>query len=167
MGAAFCAIGCTQRTPVRQFTVESAGEVESSESLRSSFGTLPFKWSKVSEDWEVADNDQFSVVAWNVVSDQGEGRITLSNVSMQMKISDQVTRWRGQIGNTDTGGTTPMILQGGAATWVDISGDKEGILGMMIPRRSTLWVFKFRGSNDVIDEQRKQFKAFCESVEVL
>ena len=87
-----------------------------------------------------------------------------------MGVGSQVTRWRGQIGNTATSpseGTSLLQLDGGDATWIDIAGDEEAILGMMFPRGNTLWVFKFKAPVSVVEEYRDEFRSFCESVQVL
>lgn len=169
--ALFC-VGCGPRAEIRQYTVEPENErIITSDVLKDEFGAIPFEWD-APKSWTVARNDQFSKVAWEVGTDVDNGRITVSDVSMGMGLESQLTRWRGQIGMEQAEGDDPMKdteqlkLDGGTATYVDFKGEEQSILGMMFPHEGKLWVFKFRGSNAVTQEQKERFRKFCESVKI-
>ncbi|MCP4170344.1 MAG: hypothetical protein GY758_06175 [Fuerstiella sp.] len=145
--------------------------VFTSEMIRSQFPAIPFQWS-VPDSWGVADNDQFSKMAWEVSLDGEEGRITLSDLPGAAGLIPQVTRWQGQLGMTPDPKANPMDdmetveLNGGTGTIVDLKGEDETILGMLLPVNDKLWIFKFRGRNKLADSERDSFREFCKSVEI-
>ena len=100
------------------------------------------------------------------------GRITVSDVSLGMGLASQLTRWRGQIGIEQDEGDDPMDgtkqvkLGDVTATYVNFEGEEQSIHGMMFPHDGKLWVFKFRGGNAIAQEQKKNFRQFCESVKI-
>ena len=164
--------GCGTGEEIREYVVKPEHErVFTSDVLRDEFGAIPFEW-EVPESWTMAENDQFSKFAWQVGAEGNEGRITLSDLPIAAGLVPQLGRWRRQIGvepgpqDNPMQNTESLKLQGGTATFVDLKGAKETILGMLIPQASKLWIFKFRGSNAIVDEQREQFRKFCESVKI-
>lgn len=172
MVAALVVSGCQNEPPIREYEIDSEiDRVMTSDVLRDEFGAIPFQWDAPAS-WTVAQNDQFSKVAWQTGPKGSEARITLSDLPIAAGMVPQLTRWRGQIGLTQESDANPMDgteqlkLPTGAGTYVDFQGDEETILGMLVPQGSKLWVFKFRGSNEVADQQRAPFRKFCESVRV-
>jgi hypothetical protein len=164
--------GCAPAPEIREYTVKSEHErVFTSEMIRSQFPAIPFQWS-VPDSWGVADNDQFSKMAWEVSLDGEEGRITLSDLPGAAGLIPQVTRWQGQLGMTPDPKANPMDdmetveLNGGTGTIVDLKGEDETILGMLLPVNDKLWIFKFRGRNKLADSERDSFREFCKSVEI-
>jgi hypothetical protein len=164
--------GCAPAPEIREYTVESEHDrVFTSEMIRSQFPSIPFQWG-VPDSWGVGDNDQFSKMAWQVSLDGDEGRITLSDLPGAAGLIPQVTRWRGQIGIAPDPKVDPMDgaesikLDGGTGTIVDLKGEEETILGMLLPVKDKLWIFKFRGRNKLADAQRDSFRAFCKSVRI-
>lgn len=164
--------GCAPAPEIREYTVESEhNRVFTSEMIRDQFPAIPFQWG-VPDSWVVGDNDQFSKMAWQVSLDGDAGRITLSDLPGGAGLIPQVTRWRGQIGITadpkadPMDGTETIELDGGTGTIVDLQGEEETILGMLLPVKDKLWIFKFRGRNKLADAQRDSFRAFCKSVRI-
>ncbi len=165
-------VGCGPQAEIREYTIEAESErVFTSDLLRDEFGPIPFEWD-VPEEWEIADNDQFSKVAWQVGPKGEQARITLSDLPIAAGLVPQLTRWRGQIqieqGPKDDpmDGTEPITIGDRDATYVDFKGTDATILGLLVPLESKLWIFKFRGDNKVADEQRGAFRKFAESVKV-
>ncbi|MEO1980657.1 MAG: hypothetical protein ABGZ24_09085 [Fuerstiella sp.] len=164
--------GCAPAPEIREYTVESQHDrVFTSDMIRSQFPAIPFQWS-APDSWTVADNDQFSKVAWQVSLNGDTARITLSDLPGAAGLMPQVTRWRGQLGIKADPKANPMDgresvkLDGGTGTIVDLKGEEETILGMLLPVGDKLWIFKFRGRNKLADSQRDSFRAFCKSVRI-
>ncbi|MEO2015483.1 MAG: hypothetical protein ABGZ53_14035 [Fuerstiella sp.] len=164
--------GCAPAPEIREYTVESEHDrVFTSEMIRSQFPAIPFQWS-VPDSWIVADNDQFSKMAWQVSLSGDEGRITLSDLPGAAGLIPQVTRWRRQLEMTadpeanPMDGTETVKLEGSTGTLVDLKGEEETILGMLLPVGDKLWIYKFRGRNKLADSQRDSFRAFCKSVKI-
>lgn len=165
-------VGCGHQAEIRQYVVKPESErIITSDVLKDEFGAIPFEWD-APKSWTLARNDQFSKVAWELGPKVDGGRVTVSDVSMGMGLASQLTRWRGQIGLEQSEDDDPMAdteeleLDGGTATYVDLKGEEQSIIGMMFPHEGKLWVFKFRGSNAVAKEEKKRFRKFCESVKI-
>ncbi|MCP4169447.1 MAG: hypothetical protein GY758_01600 [Fuerstiella sp.] len=164
--------GCAPAPEIREYTVKSElDRVFTSEVIRSQFAAIPFQWG-VPDSWVVADNDQFSKMAWQVSLDGDEGRITLSDLPGAAGLIPQVTRWQRQLGISADPQADPMEgaetvkLDGGTGTIVDLEGEEETILGMLLPVKDKLWIIKFRGRNKLASSQRDSFRAFCKSVRI-
>ncbi len=168
----FLLVGCGPEAEIRQYTIKSENErVFTSDLLRDEFGSIPFEW-EVPDEWTIAENDQFSKVAWSVGPKGEQVRITLSDLPIAAGLVPQLTRWRGQISieldsQDDPMADTETLKVGDIdATYVDFKGPDATILGLLIPFESKLWIFKLTGSNELVDKQRNAFRKFAESVTV-
>ncbi len=164
--------GCQPVEEIREYVVPIENErIFTSDLLKNQFGAIPFEW-EVPETWAIADNDQFSKIAWQVGPKGDEARITLSDLPIAAGLVPQLTRWRGQIGiepgaeDDPMAGTELIKLTGGNGTYVDFKGAEASILGLLLPQGNKLWIFKFRSNNEVAEQQRKTFREFCESVKL-
>lgn len=164
--------GCQRTEEIREYVVPIENErIFTSDLLKDQFGAIPFEW-KTPDTWAIADNDQFSKVAWQVGPKNDPARITLSDLPIAAGLVPQLTRWRGQIGielgpkDDPMAGTESIKLSGGNGTYVDFQGEEASILGLLLPQGDKLWIFKFRGNNEVAEEQRASFREFCESVKI-
>lgn len=161
--------GCGPAGEIKEYVIEiDDPKIYTSDLLKGEFGSLPFQWS-VPDQWKDAANDQFSKAAWEVESGGETARITLSPVPARAGLIAQVTRWQGQIGSDEDPASVmeAMNLKGGqAATYIDMSGAEESIMGLMVELEDDLWIFKFKGTNAVADAERKRFRKFCESVSI-
>lgn len=168
--ASMLVTGCQPNGEIREYVVPVENEkIFTSDLLKDQFGVIPFEWD-APKSWAVADNDQFSKIAWQVGPKGNEARITLSDLPIAAGLVPQLTRWRGQIGielgskDDPMAGSEVLKLGETSATFVDLKGTESTILGLLIPLENKLWIFKFRGNNQVADEHRERFRNFCESV---
>ena len=164
--------GCSSDDGIREYVVEPDNDrIFTSDVLKDEFGSIPFEWD-VPESWALAENDQFSKIAWHTGSEGQEARITLSDLPIEAGLVPQLTRWRRQIAIEQSPQDNPLEnterleLDGAAATYVDFKGPEATILGLLVPLENKLWVLKFRGNNTLADEQRATFRQFCESMKV-
>ena len=80
------------------YVVEREEErIFTSDLLKSEFPTIPLQWDAPSE-WDLAENDQFSTMAWSTGPEGSQARITVSAVPASAGVEPQVIRWRRQIG---------------------------------------------------------------------
>ena len=162
--------GCQQKSEIRQYEVDrDADPVLTSDALRDQFESLPFNWT-VPDAWTETENDQFSKMAWKAGSGGAEARITLSDLPAAAGVEPQFMRWQGQV-NVPESKAAELLksveqLQAGQATgrWIEIKGESETIMGLIVPHRNKLWVFKYRSANSTAEAQRTAFRAFCESL---
>ena len=165
-------MGCGTGFEISEYVVPTENErIVTSDVLKDEFGAIPFDWD-VPDSWMLAENDQFSKVAWQVGPKSDSARITLSDLPIAAGLLPQLTRWRGQIeielGPKDDpmDGAEPLKLEGATGTYVDFEGAEDTILGLLVPQGDKLWIFKFRSSNEIAEQQRDAFRKFCESVRI-
>ena len=162
--------GCGKATGIREYEVPREEEkVLTSELLRDKFQAVPFRWT-APKDWEVATNDQFSAFAWTAGPKNASARITISELAGEAGVQPQFVRWRGQLKLPEMDPAEVMksvekvSLKGLTGDWVEFIGDSESILGMIVPFKGKLWIFKYRSANSTAKEQRDAFRGFCESL---
>ncbi|MFY9253454.1 MAG: hypothetical protein WAO83_08370 [Fuerstiella sp.] len=165
--------GCGKSAEIREYVVDAENErIFTSDLLKNEFSSIPFGW-QVPGEWSLAANDQFSKVAWEIGPTEEQARITLSELPIEAGLVPQLVRWRGQLKiqldpkDDPMQGTETLKLDGTSGTYVDFKGTEETFLGLLLPVGDKLWIFKYRSSNAMADQQRKQFREFCESVKIL
>jgi hypothetical protein len=166
----FALCGCGPE--IREYQVPVAQEdYLPSDMLRDAFDVIPFRWDVPSE-WIEAENDQFSAFAWETAKSGEKARITVSPLSEGAGLEQQFVRWRGQIALP---GVAPdevmkdvqtLQLEGCTGQYVEYKGESETILGMIVPLKDKLWIFKLRASNAAADKAKASFKSFCESMKL-
>ncbi|MEZ6061960.1 MAG: hypothetical protein R3C19_16570 [Planctomycetaceae bacterium] len=173
-GIAVCMLGagCGADYEIRTYVAPRENkDVVSSEALRSQFPGIPFKW-KVPDTWRIAENDQFSVSAWETGPAGMEARITLSKLDAAAGLMQQVIRWRTQLNlKTETeeelaGSYREITVGKSTGTFVDISNDTETILGLIVSVNETMWIFKYRAPNATTKQTGDSFQKFVEGLEV-
>lgn len=164
--------GCQPAEPIREYVVPIENDrIFTSDLLKDQFGAIPFEW-ETPDTWVIADNDQFSKIAWEVGPKGDSARITLSDLPIAAGLVPQLTRWRGQVGIEQGSKDDPMTdtesikLTGGTGTFVNFKGEEASILGLLLPQGNKLWIFKLRGNNEIAEQQQEPFRKFCESVKV-
>lgn len=170
---AFGLVGCGQSSQIQQYVAERENErVFTTDALREEFPVIPFEWTPP-KSWEVAENDQFSLVAWTTGPKVAQARITVSNVNAASGVEAQVTRWRGQIGLPPIDDPKELMsslsdLRIGdvTGTWVELKGGAETILAFLVPLEDKLWVFRYRSSNETAAKEKSGFRTWCESIKI-
>ncbi len=165
-------VGCNKNSRVVQYEVEREPEkVLTTEVLRDQFDPLPFLWT-VPKEWEDAENDQFSTMAWTAGSKNDSARITVSGLSAASGLEAQIVRWRGQLKLPEMEVAEVMksvedvTLKGATGKFCEFTNDTETILGMIVPHQTKLWIIKYRSSKALAEKQRTVFRGFCESFKV-
>ena len=165
-------IGCNRGSAIVQYEVDRESEkVLTSDLLKDQFDPIPFRW-KVPDEWTEADNDQFSAVAWNAGPKKDVARVTVSGLSQASGLEAQFVRWRGQLKLPEMSVADAMksvdevALKGATGKWCEFKNDTESILGMIVPHKDRLWIFKFRGANATAAKERDRFRSFCESLQI-
>ena len=166
--------GCGEQPQIRSYLADpETEEVITTEVLRNQFPAIPFRW-KVPADWQVAENDQFSVIAWTVAGEDpaSAARITLSELPGSAGLVPQIARWRGQVGlpeqaPADTMKTVETLKLGEqSGSYIELPGPKETILGLIVTHKNQMWVLKYRSENSTAAQAGKSFRSFCESLQL-
>lgn len=162
-------LGCSQQSSeVVQYTVKREDpRILTSDLIRDRFQSSPFSWD-VPGTWRTADNDQFSKFAWTTGASK-RTRITISDLPSAAGLAPQFVRWGGQIGIKVEDPAEvmklvePLELKGASGQWIELAGESETILGMIVPYKEKLWVVKLRGENSEVAAVKAAFRGFCES----
>ena len=165
-------VGCNGDSAIVPYEVERESDrVLTSELLRDQFNPIPFRWT-VPEEWTEVDNDQFSASAWSAGSKKDPARITVSGLAAASGLEAQFVRWRGQlklpeIPNAEVmSSVKDVALKGAVGKWCEFKNENESILGMIVPHKDRLWIFKFRSANSTAAKERDRFRSFCESLQI-
>ncbi len=118
----------------------------------------------VPEGWAKGQPGSFQFAVFNV---DAEGRsVEVSVAKAGGSLEDNIARWRGQIGAAPgEGESRPIKVGGHDATFVELSGPRETILGVIVPRGGTNWFFKLKGDPELAVRERSRFDEFVQSVQ--
>lgn len=163
-------VGCHPESQIREYEVASDETVAlPTDALRGQYESLPFDWT-VPDSWSQTQNDQFSKFAWKAGPSGAEARITVSDLPAGAGIEPQFIRWQGQLQLPESAtadslkSVEEVTVEGATGRWIELRGESETILGMIVPLQDKLWVFKYRSANSTAATQRSEFRAFCESL---
>jgi hypothetical protein len=113
----------------------------------------------------------FRVAAFRVTDGGRSADVTVIPLGGQAGgLAANVNRWRGDVGLSpaadDQIGRDAQALDvaGVRATYVDLSGPKGRVLGVILPRGDRTWFFKFLGPAELVGAQRAAFEGFVRSV---
>lgn len=166
--------GCGEQPQIRSYQADPETEkIITTEVLRNQFPAIPFRW-KVPAEWQVAENDQFSVIAWTIAGNDptSAARITLSELPGSAGLVPQIARWRGQVGlpELDPAETMKSVetlkLGDQTGSYIELPGPRETILGLIATHKNQMWVFKYRSENSTAADAGKSFRSFCESLQL-
>ena len=126
---------------------------------------------KVPDDWKKAPNALKETRLTFTLSRDGKAVTASYSIMSPQDLRSNVGRWRGQVGlppNVSDEelrkivGTLELPL--GKAEYVDLSGGKKRLLGVLLPQDQGTWVFKLFGDSDLVGSERSAFEAFVRSV---
>ena len=169
-----CLLGCGETPQVREYVVPREEErLVTTEALRSSYSVMPFQW-KVPAEWRSVENDEFSKKAWTAGSGQpaAQAKITITDLPASAGLKPQIDRWSGQVkldpkaAEEALQAMEQLPLGDADGSWVELKGEQETILGMIIPVNDVLWIVKYRSVNPTAEKLRSSFRGFCESLKV-
>ncbi len=147
------------------------GSMDSSEAGPISHAGQP-NW-QVPSTWTEVSGGQFLIAKFTINGDNGAAAVNVSSsVGDGGGLSANVTRWRGQLGlqPSDTLTTTPLMVNGGTAQLVDLSGTdaRSGqpaeIIGVIVTEPGATWFYKLMGDPKTVAAQKDAFTQFVQGV---
>ena len=100
----------------------------------------------------------------------GKAIITLSILgSASGSLRANIDRWRGQIGLGPVTDAelekiaTPLDLPDAKATIVDMTGPKQKMISIIVPRGDRAWFFKMMGEPDAVTAEKSRLIEFVKS----
>ena len=129
---------------------------------------------QVPAGWQEVSGGQFLIAKFMLA---GNGGATAAvNVSMSAGdgggLDANVNRWRGQLGLAPSPDslTTPIVVAGGKASLVDMSGtdartgQPTRLVGVMVSQSGQTWFYKLMGDARVVEGQKNAFTQFVQGV---
>lgn len=122
------------------------------------------------ELWLAAQNDQFSLQAYEIKGDDGTARVTLSKMPARVPLQAQIPRWQRQVGleptgklDGDNGSSEAVTVDGVDGQLLTFAGTKETTLLAAIRKDGWDWFIKIRGASPVVAAERERFETFVRS----
>ncbi len=133
-------------------------------------GAPQLKYDKPAGWEEMSTPPRFAVVGFAVKDREQSGLVSVSPMAPQPLLGN-VNRWREQIGLAklrDEGQLKDVVQRfevgSISAQSLDLVGDGQRILIVMLPHDGSTWIFKMIGSPDLVGTQKAAFEQFVRSV---
>jgi len=141
---------------------EAAPEMGSPEAIRLPDWEIPETWQKEAEP------RPFSRVSYLIEREEGQAVMTVSPLASAPQLLPNVNRWRRQVGLMPVehlkDSSTPVTISGQQGVMVDLEGEEEHILGLILPHGGVTWFFKLMGPPVVVNAEAAPFESFVESL---
>lgn len=134
-------------------------------------GSIPEMSFDVPGGWVAGRLKPFRKISWNVTHDGMTAEFYISSLSAAgSAVGPNVNRWRTQaglkpLGDAELSDELEDISIGGLpGKLVEISGDKQSIIGAIVVKGDTGWFFKMVGDEGVVSGEKDRVTAFLKSV---
>ncbi len=125
---------------------------------------------KTPEGWTVKPNSPFRLASLDVIDGDRKCDVSVSSLGPDQPVLENVNRWRGQIKLPAAAESELQLkpIKCGVAdgSLVELVGETETILAVMVSRPDKTWFVKLQGPNDLAQRERDKFVAFTESIEL-
>jgi hypothetical protein len=126
---------------------------------------------RLPEGWRKSRGSAISKVAFEVREGEQSAQVTVTPLSGAAGgLEQNVNRWREQAGlerlsDTEVRKLVQEIPAGGkSGQYVDVTGPKQRILGVIVPQAGASWFVKMTGPVDLVGKQKPNFEAFAGSL---
>ena len=145
------------------------GEIASPRSLSGAGPTddVPLTYTAPSE-WQATPLAQFQMLRFTVADGSQNVEISVSAVGGGLEMN--LARWRDQVGLPDVSpaelaaAMQPIEIDGVPGQYVEFAGEKETIVGAIVPRGRMSLFFKLRGHKELAARETARFREFLKSV---
>jgi len=125
---------------------------------------------KTPDGWTVKPNGVMRLASLDVIDGEKKCDISIIKLGPDQPVLENVNRWRGQIKLAPATESElelkPIHCGGKDASMVQLVGEVETILAVMVSTPDATWFVKLQGPNDLAQRERDKFVAFTESVEL-
>lgn len=172
-----CLLGCKPAVGIHQVRVP----VEESE-RRAEKATLPpagpdkpavggLKY-ETPAGWTVKANGPMRLASLDVIDGEQKCDVSIISLGPDQSVLDNVNRWRGQVKLAATDEATlaselkPIQCAGQQGTLVQLVGETDTILGVIVILPKASWFVKLQGPNALAMRELEKFVAFTESIQL-
>jgi hypothetical protein len=126
---------------------------------------------KVPEGWVRLDRPApFAAATFEVRTAGQAAKVSVTPLSGQTSLLENVNRWRGQVGLEPTNAAEldrrlgKIAVGGKSLSYVDITGNGKRILGVQLVQGSETWYFTMKGPADLVGGRKGEFETFVKSI---
>jgi hypothetical protein len=119
-------------------------------------------------EWAPGAVSQFSIASFTVSEGDRQAQITISTAGGD--VAANINRWRGQLGLSPASsgeiekGLTKIDTLGVRGDYVELTGDRESILGVIATAGGQTWFVKLKGDRELAAREKPRFEAFVKSL---
>ncbi len=129
--------------------------------------TSPGDW-KIPSTWTAQPPRQMLLASFALPG--GDAKVEVSSLGGDGGgLLANINRWRGQLGLPQASEsqlseiTSPLDTVDGKGTLVDIQGNNQKLLVVIVPHNGKSWFYKSMGATDVVDRERDAFLEFAQT----
>ncbi|MGZ0171361.1 MAG: hypothetical protein ACKVHE_17585 [Planctomycetales bacterium] len=126
---------------------------------------------EVPEGWVSGSLKPFRKISWNIDHGGKTAEFYVSSLAAAgSNVEQNVNRWRGQAGlkslkeNELSNEVEEISIGGETGSLIEISGEKQSIIGAIVVKGDTGWFFKLVGDPDAVSHEKDNVRAFLKSV---
>jgi len=138
---------------------------------KSSPTSIPEMTFEVPDGWVSGSLKPFRKISWTVDNDGKTAEFYISALGAAgSDVAQNVNRWRGQAGlkslkeNELSNEVKDILIGGEKGSLIEISGEKQSIIGAIVVKGDTGWFFKLVGDPDTVSREKDNVRAFLNSV---
>lgn len=138
---------------------------------KGSPASIPEMSFDVPSGWVSGSLKPFRKISWNIDHDGRTAEFYISSLAAGgSAVGPNVNRWRGQAGlktlskDELSNEVDDISIGGESGSFIEISGEKQSIIGAIVVKGDTGWFFKLVGDPDVVSHEKDNVKAFLKSV---
>ena len=120
--------------------------------------------------WTVKANGPMRLASLDIIDGQQKCDVSIIRLGPDQPVLENVNRWRGQIklapATENELQLKPIKCGGHDGQLVQLVGDTETILGVIVPQPDATWFVKLQGPNALALRELEKFVAFNKSIEL-
>jgi len=125
---------------------------------------------KTPDGWTVKANGPLRMASLDIVDGDQKCDVSIISLGPGQPVLENVNRWRGQIklppAKESELEIKPIRCGGKDSSLVQLVGETETILAVMVPLPDATWFVKLQGPNALAQRELEKFIAFSESIEL-
>lgn len=122
------------------------------------------------DGWKAKPNGAMRQASFDVIDGDVKCDVSVIRLGPGQPVLDNVNRWRGQIKLPPVAenelALKEISCRGKPGSLVELTGETESILAVMVARPDATWFLKLQGPNALAQRERDRFTAFAESFEI-
>jgi len=133
--------------------------------------SIPEMSFDVPDGWVSGSLKPFRKISWDIDNGGKTAEFYVSSLAAAgSDVAQNVNRWRGQAGlkslkeNELSNEVKDISIGGEKGSLIEISGEKQSIIGAIVVKGNTGWFFKLIGDPDTVSREKDKVRAFLKSV---